>query len=696
MHRFLGLAVALLALAFAAPANATDMAVTTQADLLANDGECSLREAVTAANTNLPSGAATGECPAGGAADRVQLETGTYLLSRPGARENGNNSGDLDVTAGTLILTGRGPATKITTLGLDRALDVVAPTAIVRLDSLTVADNAAPDGANGTAVGESGSDGENGGGIRNAGILDVVDSAVVGNHAGNGGAGNTGPTGGTGGAGGSGGGIYSNGVLGLTRAVVADNVAGFGGGAGNGAGLGAVGGAGGAGGGVAASGTPQVNIFNSRIAGNAAGSGGTGGAACDGGTGGRGGRGGGIDAQVIGLRSSTVASNRAGNGGAGGPGFGCDGGRGGAGGSGGGVAAGSAPEVVSTLLEDNTAGGGGGGNFGLGFGGGGGRGGDGGGLLADGPAAVSHVTITAGAAGPGGRGGRGEGQNGAAGADGVGSAGSGTGAAHFTSTIFEGSCSGAMVDDGANLKSPNAGCPGAVANVLLGPGAVPQAGSPAIDGGPATGCTVRDPLGTVRPQGVRCDIGAIEVPAAALGFSHSALAFAPITVGAGSRFLTLNVLNPGLPGHTLPISVTGAPDFALAAESCPDVLPGGASCDVIVLFTPSVAGTRTGTLQLADRAVALSGTGLAPPDQSQPTPTPTPAKKCVVPKLKGKTLAAARRALVAASCRLGTVKRSGRGRPGRIRAFKPKAGSVLAAGTRVNVTVNRALARPRR
>jgi beta-lactam-binding protein with PASTA domain len=67
-----------------------------------------------------------------------------------------------------------------------------------------------------------------------------------------------------------------------------------------------------------------------------------------------------------------------------------------------------------------------------------------------------------------------------------------------------------------------------------------------------------------------------------------------------------------------------------------------------------------------------------------------------VPCLKGKTVGAARRALVAANCRLGRVKRSGRGRVGRIRAFKPKAGSVLDAGTRVDVTVNRRRARPRR
>ena len=112
-------------------------------------------------------------------------------------------------------------------------------------------------------------------------------------------------------------------------------------------------------------------------------------------------------------------------------------------------------------------------------------------------------------------------------------------------------------------------------------------------------------------------------------------------------------------------------------------------------FTPSVAGAREGTLELADRTVALTGTGDdAPPQtQSQPQAPATPAKKCVVPKLKGKTVAAARRALAAANCKLGKVTRRGRGRPGRVRSFSPKAGTSLPAGATVPVVVSR---RPRR
>ena len=49
-----------------APGSASDIFVTTTADVEADDGLCSFREAATAANTDTASGALPGECPAGG------------------------------------------------------------------------------------------------------------------------------------------------------------------------------------------------------------------------------------------------------------------------------------------------------------------------------------------------------------------------------------------------------------------------------------------------------------------------------------------------------------------------------------------------------------------------------------------------------------------------------------------------------
>lgn len=57
---------------------------------------------------------------------------------------------------------------------------------------------------------------------------------------------------------------------------------------------------------------------------------------------------------------------------------------------------------------------------------------------------------------------------------------------------------------------------------------------------------------------------------------------------------------------------------------------------------------------------------------------------CVVPKLKGKTLRAARRALGRAGCKLGKVK-GHRGRSAKVVRQSPKRGKVLVPGAKVNV-----------
>ena len=75
----LGLAVSLMAGAAllagpAWPAQATNITVTTTSDELNGDGDCSLREAIVAANTN----AAVDACPAGTGADTITLPAGTF------------------------------------------------------------------------------------------------------------------------------------------------------------------------------------------------------------------------------------------------------------------------------------------------------------------------------------------------------------------------------------------------------------------------------------------------------------------------------------------------------------------------------------------------------------------------------------------------------------------------------------------
>lgn len=76
-----GLVAAML---FAGAAQAATITVNTFNDVISNDGTCSLREAIIAANTNSASGATAGECAAGAAAptvDVINIPAGTYALS---------------------------------------------------------------------------------------------------------------------------------------------------------------------------------------------------------------------------------------------------------------------------------------------------------------------------------------------------------------------------------------------------------------------------------------------------------------------------------------------------------------------------------------------------------------------------------------------------------------------------------------
>jgi CSLREA domain-containing protein len=74
-------------LAGAVAAHAAEITVTMKDDVVADDGRCSLREAIDAANTDSRSGRKAGECIAGQRVpviDVIQLRRGTYRLKRGG------------------------------------------------------------------------------------------------------------------------------------------------------------------------------------------------------------------------------------------------------------------------------------------------------------------------------------------------------------------------------------------------------------------------------------------------------------------------------------------------------------------------------------------------------------------------------------------------------------------------------------
>ena len=114
--------------------------------------------------------------------------------------------------------------------------------------------------------------------------------------------------------------------------------------------------------------------------------------------------------------------------------------------------------------------------------------------------------------------------------------------------------------------------------------------------------------------------------------------------------------------------------------------------------TPEPPGPSTGTPGPATPTTPttpttpVTETPVPVPTGTQSTPQapkPAAARRCVVPRLRGATVAKAQAALRRAACRVGTVRRvEGRGvKRGRVLAQSRPAGRTLAAGARVNLRV---------
>ncbi|MFN7953431.1 MAG: choice-of-anchor Q domain-containing protein [bacterium] len=184
-------------------AHAASITVDSTADDmdLGSNGNCTLREALQAANTD----AAVDGCAAGAGHDLVLLPAGTYGLVILGTGENGNLTGDLDI-ASDLDLEGAG--THLTVVNgnhVDRVLHVVSGN--VTVSNVRI---------------RGGKSGSEGGGILNAGQLTVSRCRVDGNEAGSESLL----------ASGLGGGIANRGTLSLVDTIVDGNTAVSGGGLG--------------------------------------------------------------------------------------------------------------------------------------------------------------------------------------------------------------------------------------------------------------------------------------------------------------------------------------------------------------------------------------------------------------------------------------------------------------------------------
>ena len=197
--------------------------VSSPTDELTGNGTCSLREAIQAANTD----AVVDACIGGSGADVIVVPAGTYTLTLPGADEDANHTGDLDITddltingASTIVQacdSSGGPCT-----GIDRVLDVVEEEnsqSTVTISGVTI---------------RNGSTSRQGGGISNYGALTITNATISGNTAI------------------SGGGVDNHAGLSLTNSTVGANIA-----------------TGGLGGGIVNGGNSST-ITNSTVSGNIA------------------------------------------------------------------------------------------------------------------------------------------------------------------------------------------------------------------------------------------------------------------------------------------------------------------------------------------------------------------------------------------------------------------------------------------
>lgn len=170
MKVFLSGVIALITIAAVpAAASAVVIPVNTTADEYSNGTDCSLREAITAAQTNT----SFGGCPAGFAADTISLPAGEYKITRAGADEDNNATGDFDITGANPLDIQPADADARVVIdgnGLDRVFDD-HNNGLLRLLALEVT------GGKLTLI-------EDGGGIRNSiGVTALENVTVAGNSS---------------------------------------------------------------------------------------------------------------------------------------------------------------------------------------------------------------------------------------------------------------------------------------------------------------------------------------------------------------------------------------------------------------------------------------------------------------------------------------------------------------------------------
>jgi hypothetical protein len=188
-------------------------------------------------------------------------------------------------------------------------------------------------------------------------------------------------------------------------------------------------------------------------------------------------------------------------------------------------------------------------------------------------------------------------------------------------------------------------------------------------------------------------LSAIAVKGNAIGINANLGSFTGAQFSGDFGKLIVNAGNI-LGRHPLTVTKTGTGEGIVTSS------PTGISCgaDCLVAFPNGSSVTLTartiggGSIFSGWSGAGCSGTATCsvPMNAAQSVTAtftgPPPTIHCTVPKLKGKKLKSAKKALLKAECKLGKV-RGKKNSSAKVKTQKPKPGTVLSAGSKVNVTV---------